>query len=268
MSASSARPGRCEHWCDDPAGQTGAVHATGRPVGDQTVPDELTGCWRRAWIEDADGTRDDTTVVIWLQLGSEMADLRVPPDHPLRSRAGFDECSLDELRSLADSESSSGYTVCTRVTVGGDGIRRATAEWFTRGDAIAFQPVSAFPEPGLLEWVADDVMIERAPSGAYVEEWHLLPGTRSPCTHRVDRLGRHVYRSGDAAVMVRDRSVPVPRVARLDELVAECGDDRDRLVALVDCEFSFARSSDGDRFVIEASTIPWRVGEVLDVDLR
>jgi hypothetical protein len=244
------------------------MHAPARPAGDQTVPDELTGCWQRAWIEYADGTRDDTTVVIWLQLGSEMADVRVPSDHPLRNRDGFDECSLDELRSLADSESSSGYTVCTPVTVGVDGIRRATAEWFTRGDGIAFHPVSAFPEPGLLEWVTDDVMIERAPSGAYVEEWHLLHDTRSPSTHHLDDRGRHLYRSGAAAVMVRDRAATVPRVARLDELVAECGDDRDRLVALVDCEFSFARSSGGDGFVIEASTIPWRVGKVLDVDLR
>ena len=42
-------------------------------------------------------------------------------------------------------------------------VRRATAEWHTRGHGTAFQPVSAFPEPGLLEWNDDGtVMIERA----------------------------------------------------------------------------------------------------------
>lgn len=237
-----------------------------------TVPIELTGCWRRAWIEYADGSRDDSTVVIWLQLASEMADVRVPAVHPLRSRTGFDDCTLDELRSLVDSESSSGHTICTPVIVGDDGIRRATAEWFSDGDGIAFQPISAFPEPGLLEWQTDDVMIERAPSGDYVEEWRLLPGTRSPSSHHVDASGRHLYRSGDALVLVRDRSVPVPRTARLDELVGDCGDDRDAIVALVDCEFSFARRNNGighddgrEEFVIEASTIPWRVGEVVRV---
>jgi hypothetical protein len=236
-----------------------------------TVPVELTGCWRRAWIEHADGTRDDTTVVIWLQLASEMADVRVPAEHPLRSRTGFDDCTLDELRSLADSESSSGHTVCTPPMVGADGVRRATAEWFTGPTGVAFQPVSAFPEPGLLEWRSDEVMIERAPSGAYVEEWRLLPGTRSPASHHVDDHGRHVYRSGNAVVLVRDRTVAVPREARLDELLADCGDDRDRIVALVDCEFSFALARPGDEgpvFVIEASTIPWRVGEVVDVGVR
>ena len=43
-----------------------------------TVPDELVGCWQRAWIEHADGTRDDTSLVIWLQLPSDMADVRLP----------------------------------------------------------------------------------------------------------------------------------------------------------------------------------------------
>jgi hypothetical protein len=153
------------------------------------------------------------------------------------------------------------------VSVGDDGVRGATAEWFTRGTGIAFHPVSAFPEPGLLEWHSDDVMIERAPSGAYVEEWHRLPDTRTPTTHHIDDLGRHVFRAGDVAVLIRDRALPIPRVARLDELVAECGDDRDAIIALVDCEFSFARRH-GGVFVVEASTLPWREGEVLDVDLR
>jgi hypothetical protein len=243
------------------------MDSTDPPQHVQTVPDELVGCWRRAWIEFASGTRDDTSMVIWLQLASDMADVRVPALRPLRERRGFDDCSLDELRSLADSESSSGYTVCSPISVGDDGVRRATAEWFTRGEGIAFHPVSAFPEPGLLEFASDDVMIERAPSGAYVEEWHRLPHTQTPFTHDVDASGRHVYQAGDAAVVVRDRRTPVSRVARLDELLAECGDDRSSIVDLLDCEFSFARRT-GDTFVIEASTLPWLEGEVLDVGLR
>ena len=234
---------------------------------EQTVPDELIGCWRREWIEFADGSRDDTTVVLWLQLESEMADVRVPADRGLAARADFHECSLDEVRSLTASESSSGFTVCTPIAIDPDGARRATAEWFTRGNGIAFHPLSAFPEPGLLEWVTDDVLIERAPSGAYVEEWHRLPNTTSPLAHQVDSNGRHVYRSGEAAIRIRDRSTPVLRLARLDELVAECGEDRQAVIALVDCEFSFARRR-GDAFVIETSTLPWLEGEVLDVDLR
>ena len=107
---------------------------------------------------------------------------------------------------------------------------------------------------------------ESSSGRAYVEEWRLVPDTRRPLSRASDGAGRHVYRAGDAAVVVRDRPTPRPRLARLDRLIDECGDDRDRLSALVDCECSFARRRD-DRFVIEASTMPWREGAVVDVDI-
>ncbi len=234
-----------------------------------TVPPELLGVWQRNWIEFADGTRDDTGLVIWLQLGSSMADIRIPADRPdLRHRGGLAECSPAELDALAASESSSGYTTCTAPATGDDGVRRATAEWFTRGHGVAFQPVSAFPEPGLLEWRGDPaLMIERAPSGAYVEEWRQLPGTSDDQTHQRIAPDTEWYAAGDAAVLVRDRPVPIPRVARLPELIGEAGGDRAAVEALLDCEFSFARRRAG-RWVIEASTLPWREGEVIDVGLR
>lgn len=191
----------------------------------------MTGCWVRAWIE------------------------------------------------FADSESSSGYTTCTAVEVGADGVRRATAEWHTRGYGTAFQPVSAFPEPGLLEWNDDGtVMIERAPSGAYVEEWRLVPGSRTDQAHRRLDARTELFVAGPVAVLVRDREVPVTGTARLPDLIDAVladatlapDDARRRIEQLVDCEFSFARrrGSDGGQYVIEASTLPWRLGEVIDVDLR
>ncbi len=138
---------------------------------DQTVSDELFGCWQRQWIEFADGSRDDTSFVVWLQLPSLMADVRLSP--AALALAGRTSLSLSDLMVLAESDSSSGATVCTPVVEG-----TAVAEWST---AIGFQPVSAFPEPGVLEWNSDGtVMMERAPSGAYVEEWHLLPDSRGP----------------------------------------------------------------------------------------
>jgi hypothetical protein len=237
-------------------------------VTEQTVPDELIGCWQRAWIEFEDGSRDDTTFVIWLQLESKMADIRLRADRPdLSERNGLTACSIAELSALGDCESSSGFTTCTPFEVGADGVRRATAEWFTRGYGVAFQPVSAFPEPGLLEWNTDGtVLIERAPSGAYTEEWHLLPGTSRPLDYRRLSADTELYIAGDVAVLVRDRPVAVSRLARLPELIADCGDDRGALEALVDCEFSFARRGEL-HYVIEQSTLPWREGETLDVDL-
>jgi len=209
------------------------------------VPDELQGCWQRAWIQFADGTRDDTSLVVWLQLPSLMADVRLSSEALALGDAGltgFADCSLAQLQLLAGSESSAGATSCTPIAVGADGVHRATAEWTS---TIGFQTVSAFPEPGLLEFSADgSVLIERAPSGAYVEEWRLLPGSRNVLEHRVLVDGGEWYRAGDVGVLVNDRR---------------------RSSAALDCEFSFARASGDGAFVVEASTLPWRVGAAVAV---
>lgn len=231
-----------------------------------TVPDLMLGCWRRAWIEFSDGTLDDTSSVTWLQTPSLMADVRIAADRPdLAARAGLHECTVDELRALAHSDASSGYTECGPVVIGRDGLRAATATWHTRGHGVNYQPVSAFPEPGLMTWSNDaTVMFERAPSGAYVEEWRLVPGSRDPLT--VTYLGDDVfYRAGDIAVFVRDRTIPIPRLARLPELLDEYQHDRPTLEALLDCEFSVAARI-GDDWLITTSTLPWREGTVLHVD--
>jgi hypothetical protein len=231
----------------------------------QTVPDLMLGCWKRSWIEFAGGARDDTTTVVWLQTESLMADVRIAGDRAdLSGRTGLHECSLDELWTIAAADASSGFTECGPIDVAADGARSAVASWHTRGHGVNFQPVSAFPEPGLMSWNDDGtVMMEKAPSGAYVEEWRLVPGSREPLTvtHVDDET---TYRAGPVAVFVRDRLVPIPRLARLHELHDQYATDRPMLEALLDCEFSVAEL-DGDTWVITASTLPWREGKVLDV---
>jgi hypothetical protein len=232
----------------------------------QTVPDLMLGCWKRAWIEFADGTPDDTTTVVWLQTESLMADVRIAADRgDLQDRAGFAQCSDDELRAIGAADASSGYTECDSAEQGADGVPRATATWHTRGHGVNFQPVSAFPEPGLMSWNDDGtVMMEHAPSGAYVEEWRLVPGSRDhlSVTEVDDEI---IYRAGPVAVLVRDRRVAIPRPARLLDLLDDCNGDRPAMEALLDCEFSIAEL-DGTVWTITASTLPWREGEVLDVD--
>lgn len=236
------------------------------------VPPLLRGAWRRESIENADGSTDTTSTVLWLQLDSVMADVRLAADlSALTARGSLDRCSIDELLLLSQSESSTGHTTCTPISVDADGTRCATAEWHTRqpGD-VAFQPVTAYPEPGLLEWnEAGDVMIERAPSGAYVEVWHRVSALDADSSYLKQFDGRTIYRVGDIAVAVRDRPQPVPRTERLETLMREAGDDASALAALVDCEFSIAQRDTVDApFAITASTLPWLEGELLDVNPR
>ena len=113
-------------------------------------------------------------------------------------------------------------------------------------------------------------MIEVAPSGAYDEEWHRLPGSDGPCGHVVvdGAVREGWYVVGDHAMYVRDRAVAVPDERRIDELVAALDVDdpsqRATAEALVDCEFSYARRV-GDRWVVQLSTLPWRQGSELDM---
>ena len=116
----------------------------------------MWGCWRRAWIEFADGRRDDTGVVLWLQTESAMVDVRVSADRgDFTGCTSLKGCTIDQLRSIAGSDGSSGWTQCSSVVEDADGIAMATAEWHTRGHGINFQPVSAYPEPGLMTFAAD-----------------------------------------------------------------------------------------------------------------
>ena len=181
-----------------------------------------------------DGTSDTDSLVVWLQLDSAMVDVRIPVD------------SDDPFTC----EASTGYTTCTSIETGCDGIRRATAEWHTRGpDDIAIHPVSAFPEPGLLEWNDDgSVMIERAPSGAYVEEWHRLPGSTERLIERRTDVSHRVYVAGDLAVVVND--------------------DRSDAKSPFDVEFAICEPIRNEStWRIVASTLPGRIGEDVRVGI-
>lgn len=251
----------------------------------QMVPELLRGAWRRKWIRHAAGTTDTATIVVWLQLERLMADIRVPGTHQeLADRGDLKNCDRPDLQRLLEGESSSGYTTCTPVETDRSGVRTATAAWHGRagdqdgnrddsrdgtdggrGSAVGFQPVTAYPEPGLIEWNTDGtILTERAPSGDYVEEWHLVAGSRDRLEHLVIDERTEIYVAGPVAIRVVDRPVSPTRTARLSELAA--GADDRTLRALADCEFSLAEQDPDDgRFLICTSTLPWLIGTEIGV---
>jgi len=81
----------------------------------------------------------------------------------------------------------------------------------------------------------------------------------------------NLYRAGNVAVLVRDRTMPITRQARLADLLDEFADDRAILDGLLDCEFSIAErlpdQLDG-QWTVTASTLPWLEGTTPDVDLH
>jgi hypothetical protein len=110
-------------------------------------------------------------------------------------------------------------------------------------------------------------MIERAPSGAYEEEWRLQSGSRSFAAHLTKRgtaTTTCLYIAGEHAIYARNRKVTLPSHKTLLELAQDARYERDRLEELVDCEFSYAhRAQAGDDYNIVVSTLPWREGKSL-----
>ena len=226
------------------------------PDDSSSVPVWLQGCWRREWIQFADGARNEADHVYWLQTDRSMADVRVSGARPAFSGVtDLVECSVEQLTSLATSNASTGFTTVADAVEHADGSFSCVAEWFTYGPGANFQPTCTFPEPGLLSVdPTGTFMIERAPSGEYVEEWHLVLGSRDASPRReVLADGRELFVAGPVAILARDRTVAV---ASGEPLTVES----------LDCEFSVALQGFDGHYRIEVSTLPWREGAFLDVD--
>jgi len=232
--------------------------------GRATVPKKMIGCWKRLNARFAGGTQDTTTLVIWLQTLSGVGDIRIPASRPnLRERKGFEDCSTDELLKLAEQDCFCGITLFDA-----EAKPFPTASWPKQAYLFRFQPIITFPEPGWIEWREfETCMMERAPSGAYEEDWRLLPQSQSLAAHLTKRdapSATCLYVAGDHAIYARNRMVDLPADKSLMQLASDAQDDRRRLEELLDCEFSYARRArPGSDYRIMASTLPWREGQEL-----
>src|SRR5215468_8805835 len=130
-----------------------------------TVPaiGELRGVWRRSRIEWADGARDDTTAVVWLQGISWYVDLRQPAGAP--DFAGvrcLRDLSYEHLTWMARQQGFAG-----ELTRDGSWFR-----WRHLVDLDARPPES--PDVGGLSWCGD-MLVEAGRYLPYQEHWHRVP---------------------------------------------------------------------------------------------
>lgn len=225
---------------------------------------ELRGVVRRSLFVGADGRRDTTTDVAWLQGLSLYVDLRRPADLPDVAAGCRDELTDDVVAALARQEAFAGR--CTQL----DGVTRWARE-------IDLHP-PAGPDAGRLTWArAPDgsvAVVEDGVHAAYRELWHPGPAPAGPVwglrlrgvapegaagpERTVPGL---LLRVGGRFGFARDRAVPLPAdlspSTRLTDLVAAAAPAAAQ--ALVDCEISIG-VIDGTRWRVEASTLPYRVG--------
>jgi hypothetical protein len=243
----------------------------GTSPGSAGLPAWTLGCFRRRSITFFNGDSDDTTQVLWLQSRGLTADLRLPAERVrLETRELLRELSSGELLRLAEVE---GGLARTRFSAQpGSGVALSgVMQW---ADWTAFQVHAKWPEPGELRRVGD-CLIEHAPSGAYVEDWRLQPSDGGPLVglrlleERDTKTGQVLHRGGglvvvgEHAMLVRGRAEELPPAARLAELIERAAADARLLDAIFGFEASYARRDGSGRYVVAASTLPWREGRPL-----
>jgi hypothetical protein len=215
---------------------------------------DLAGLWRRSLIAWPDGRRDTTTEVRWLQGQRAFGDLRRPtPMADFSHAAGLSELTRQDCARLAQQQAFAGY-----LTFDGRHF-----EW-TR--LIDYQPPGLFPDAGSLHWEGE-VLIEQGRDVDYTEYWHRDPVTeQQPAAALMlrDMLSGTpalLLKVGNDFVFARGRAAPLPPFASLRECVA-AATTVEEARTLVDCEISFGSAACG-RFRITGSTLPYRVGQLL-----
>ena len=213
----------------------------------------LAGVWRRSLIIRADGARDSTTWVRWLQGPSDFADLRQPAGRP-------DFAGVECLRQLGRTHldwmaAQDGFA--GELTVS-DGV----FEW--RRD-IDFQPPGPTPDRGRLTRDGD-TMIEEGYHEPYIEHWHYDGAARPPAyalrlIDNADGRCSQIVRVGDIFMYARGRFTDPPAAANLQACIAGAG-TLEQAQHMVDCEISFGTITGAD-WVIAQSTLPFREGHHL-----
>jgi hypothetical protein len=218
---------------------------------------ELSGLWRRSLIEWPDGRRDTTSKVLWLQGLGAFGDLRQP--------AGLTE--FRHARRLADLSREDCERLCEQQAFAGD--LTFDGEFFEWDRLIDFQPKGAFADVGSLAW-DQDVLIETGRDVHYIEHWHRDRALKTDAPiadvqwkNKRTGVTAILVRSGTQLMYARDRNIALPKgCSSLSECLAQA-DGLAQAHALVDCEISLAAAV-ANHFLIYASTLPFRVGEVLE----
>jgi hypothetical protein len=229
------------------------------------VPPWTLGCFHRRSITYANGREDDSTRVIWIQSHGLTGDLRISAARPdVAARGNLAGCTPHELVELAKGE---GGVAETSFRAG----RMTWSNW------AAFQPYDKWPEAGELRRVGS-ALIEFAPSGVYVEDWRLQPGSGGllvglrliseapPDGEHAPRDGGLVI-SGDHAIFALARREALPAYAPVHRQISAVADPHRLAAVAFDAQAGYARrdAATGD-YLITLGVDPFAHGRVLSLD--
>jgi hypothetical protein len=237
----------------------------------------LQGLWRRSMIAWPDGTCDHTTRVHWLQGISACIDLRQSPT--LAPSATLGTSALPDaapaqaaaarptIRAPAANDLTIEQCALLAQQQGFAGRCEFDGSHFVWIRSIDFQPRSLAADAGSLHWEGN-VLVETGRDIGYVEHWQREPAAATqPVAAAVlrgseDGTAAALLRVGPLFMFARDRALAIAGPQALGDYVAAAATLR-QAQQLVDCEISFGRALT-EGFRITASTLPWRIGALLE----
>lgn len=206
--------------------------------------------WRRSLIVHADGSRDATSQVRWLQAQRLFVDLRQAAGLPdfLKLRC-LNDLDAGQCAQLALQEGFAGWL----------GLDGACFEWLRQ---IDYQPRSGGADAAWLWW-EEETLMEQGRDLPYVEHWQRDPTVVTRPLAALRLRDPHtgttaiVLQLGTVFMYARDRQIELPAGAQLLECVAGA-ESLTAARAMLDCEITLGSAGVGGN-VILASTHPWRV---------
>jgi hypothetical protein len=225
------------------------------------APAWTLGCFHRRSITYATGHEDATTRVIWTQSCGLTGDLRLPAVRPdVSARGALLECAPAELVELAKGEGG----------VADTGFEGGLMRW---SNWAAFQPYDKWPEPGELRRIGP-ALIEFAPSGIYVEDWRLQPGSEGlriglRLISEAPPGGAHGPRDGGLVIAGDHAIFALARRRPLAEGLPawrQLADDCSLAETVFDAQAAYARREPDGRWRIALSIDPFAEGEILPLE--
>jgi hypothetical protein len=222
------------------------------------IPDlaALQGLWTRLLLVAADGARDVTTWVGWLQGPGWYADLRQPQGAP----------DFSGVRRLADVTPAQLAWMARQEAFAGELCR--VEDYFEWRREIDLQPRAAHADRGRLGFDGQ-VLVERGVEVDYFERWHrdreLHGRSVAARLQGDDGANGYLIRYAECFMYVRAHQRSLPPHVTLFECV--CGaPSHEAALRLLDLEVAFGRI-DAHGWIIERSSLPFRRGQRLGVQM-
>lgn len=226
------------------------------------VPATYQGVWRRSLLENKQ-TKDDTSLVLWMQTQHHHLDIRIPESRAdfasseHKSYESLEDFTIDELRMLASQQGFYGVTH----------VQRNICRWQREVD---FQPDNGTRDIAEIVFGNPNMMLETGVDDDYFEIWHKYKDSHLQLSYTSTfGLNRHgeervayMLTAGNQVAYARPRDVIVPTAQNLLAAIDEHKPDRETLLDWLDCEISFGEKTDDKHWKILYSTLPFREGKI------